>query len=93
MAHVIQLSLLSQKPVDPPKGCHVRYIAPSVEDIDQYAHQVCRAFAQRSGGQPDTDMERGFAAFMRAVAAIIAHRLNREAPRPRTIKRPNENKT
>lgn len=62
----------------PIKTAHrtIVYEPPTIQDVDRYAHAVCRTFAQRTHISPDTETTRGFAAFIRAIVSITLHSLN-----------------
>lgn len=61
-----------------PTRRRVVYELPTIQDVDRYAHAVCRELAQLTNTTtPDTETTRGFAAFIRAIVTITAHSLNR----------------
>lgn len=56
---------------------NIVYVPPTVQDIDRYAHEVCRELAQRTNSPlPNTEITRGFAAFIRAAVNITLHNLS-----------------
>jgi hypothetical protein len=74
---VIQPSLFDTEYPIKPTRCAVVYEPPTIQDVDHYAHTVCRELAQRTNTSTlDTETTRGFAAFIRAVVAITVHSLN-----------------
>lgn len=77
MNAVIQPSLFDTEYPVKPKQHPVVYEAPTIQDVDRYAHAVCRELAQRTTtSPPDTETMRGFASFIRAVVTITVHSLN-----------------
>jgi hypothetical protein len=67
--------MTTRKPVKP----RVKYDSPTHEEIERYAHAVCRALSQTVDGSFDTPEVRvGFAAFMKIVVSINVRQLNRE---------------
>lgn len=75
---IAQLSLFSDAPSVTSPPHQVIYIPPTLQEIDLYAHLVCRELAERGiAPNPDTDTLRGFAAFIRAVVTATTNHRNR----------------
>ncbi len=57
----------------------VRYIPPSPEVLEHFAHEVCREMG------PDycnPDVVEGFASFMKVISRTLANTLNRKGDNP-----------
>jgi hypothetical protein len=75
---VTQLPLFPDEPSVSSSVHHIMYVSPTLQEIDRYAHSVCRELAARGIAPPsDTDTLRGFAAFIRAVVTATTHHRNR----------------